>query len=160
METRIVGFKGSRRDVDNKYCIIEGDANPASLIGQMVRWQTQSGRYISGKVVRTHGSRGAMARFKRGLPGTALGGKVVVGRLPVVKEAPKKAPPARKEKPKAMKEKKPKVAEKPAKEKKALERAKKVIEKVAKKPKAKAKEKVKKAPAKKGESKSKSSKKK
>lgn len=119
MEARIVGFKGSRRDMDNKYGIIEGVQNPASLIGQTVNWQTEGGRFISGKVVRTHGSRGAMARFSRGLPGTALGSVIIIGRAPAVAKAKKPAPKAKPVAKKPVGKEKPKAAKKAEKAKKA-----------------------------------------
>lgn len=81
MEAKIVGFKRSHRNVNNKYCILESSTSLASLIGKSVRWQTPSGRFLSGRVVRTHGKSSVLAKFSKGLPGTAVGSIVVVGQI-------------------------------------------------------------------------------
>ncbi|MEE9593868.1 MAG: 50S ribosomal protein L35ae [Candidatus Hydrothermarchaeales archaeon] len=81
MEAKIVGFKRSHRNVNNKYCILESSTSLASLIGKSVRWQTPSGRFLSGSVVRTHGKSSVLAKFSKGLPGTAVGSIVVVGQI-------------------------------------------------------------------------------
>ncbi|MFQ5815472.1 MAG: 50S ribosomal protein L35ae, partial [Candidatus Hydrothermarchaeaceae archaeon] len=155
MEARIVGFKRSRRDVNNKYCILEGNTSPASLIGKTVRWQTQSGGFLSGNVIRTHGSRGVLVRFSSGLPGTAIGSRVIVGRVEVGKAVPKKRPKtSKKVEPKAKKKAKSKTVKKPEKKRKT---SKKIVKKTETKAKGKAK---KKTPTKKGKSKTKSRRKK
>lgn len=126
MEAKIIGFKGSRRDSFNNYCILEvDDKNPPALIGQKVFWKTGSGRAIRGKIIRTHGKRSLLARFKKGLPGFAIGSqldfkapvlpkakKVVIAKPKVKVEEPKvkkKAVSKKKVAPKkaAPKEKKP-----------------------------------------------------
>lgn len=78
MNAKIVGFRGSRREMYSNYAVIEtGERNPASLIGKKVIWKTQTGKTIAGKILRTHG-RQLLARFQRGLPGNAVGSEVEV----------------------------------------------------------------------------------
>lgn len=89
MEAKIIGFKGSRRDSFNNYCILEvDDKNPPALIGQKVFWKTGSGRAIRGKIIRTHGKRSLLARFKKGLPGFAIGSQLDF-KAPVLPKAKK-----------------------------------------------------------------------
>lgn len=135
MKARLIGFRGSRRDVINNYGILEvREGNIASLVGKRVSWSSDGGKLISGVILRTHGKRALLARFKKGLPGSALGGMIAIGPIP----APLK---------KARKAKKPaKVAKKPAKPvKKAEKKAKKPVKTEKKKPPVKKKEPVKKA---------------
>ncbi len=114
MKARITGFRGSRRDMNNKYCVVEvEEQNPASLIGEKVSWITESGKSIHGKIVRTHGKNKLMARFFKGLPGTALGTPLVIGRFEAIKKAEEKA---------AKIEKKKKVKTKPRIEKKRVKK--------------------------------------
>lgn len=76
MNAKIVGFRGSRREMYSNYAVIEtSDKNPASLIGKKVAWKTKTGKTIAGKILRTHG-RQLLARFQRGLPGDAIGSEV------------------------------------------------------------------------------------
>ena len=91
MKGRIEGFRGRRRGVYNNYCIIEAEdrENPAGLIGKKVLWRSQTGKSITGKVIRTHGKRSLLARFNKGLPGQAVGSLVEIGK-PVKPKARKK----------------------------------------------------------------------
>jgi large subunit ribosomal protein L35Ae len=125
MEAKIVGFKRSRRNTNNKYCIIESDGAPASLIGKTIRWQSQSGRLLFGSVIRTHGSRMALARFSRGLPGTAIGDKVFVGPMAKPKVVKKRPGIRKKIEPKAVKKAAKPPKEKAKKKKKPVKAAKK-----------------------------------
>lgn len=117
MKAKIIGFKGSRRDTYNKGCILKvEDKNPPSFIGRKVFWKTASGRAIQGKIVRTHGKGALLARFKKGIPGFAVGDELEF-RAPSL---PKPEKVARKvEKPKAVVKKAKPPAKKPAPKKKA-----------------------------------------
>ncbi|MBI5253721.1 MAG: 50S ribosomal protein L35ae [Euryarchaeota archaeon] len=78
MNAKIVGFRGSRREMYNNYAVIEaGKKNIASLTGKKVVWKTQTGKTITGKILRTHGSR-LLAKFAKGLPGNAVGSEVEI----------------------------------------------------------------------------------
>lgn len=103
MEARIVGFRKNRYDVYPNYCIIKADEEtPGKLIGQKVFWKTPSGDLIRGKIVRIHGRDSLLARFKKGLPGFAVGQGVEIGtnvHRPVLEPQRKKRttkPPVRK----------------------------------------------------------------
>ncbi|MBU2560144.1 50S ribosomal protein L35ae [archaeon] len=105
MKAKIIGFKGSRRTQDNRSCILDtDDKNPAGMVGKKVFWKTASGKVIQGKIVRTHGKHSLMARFRKGIPGNAVGDS-----LEFIAPAPPKAKkPAKKVgKPKAPAKKKP-----------------------------------------------------
>jgi ribosomal protein L35AE/L33A len=74
MKAKLIGFKGSRRTQNNQSCILDtDDKNPAGLIGKKVFWKTASGRAIQGKILHTHGKSSLLARFKKGIPGFAVG---------------------------------------------------------------------------------------
>lgn len=54
----------------------ESRANAASLVGKRVVWKSPAGKEIHGKIVGPHGNSGAVrARFNRGMPGQAIGGR-------------------------------------------------------------------------------------
>lgn len=78
MNAKIVGFRGSRREMYNNYAVIEtSEKNPAGLIGKKVVWKTQTGKTIAGKILRTHG-RCLLAKFAKGLPGNAVGSELEI----------------------------------------------------------------------------------
>lgn len=78
MSAKIVGFRGSRREMYSNYAVIEaGEKNQARLIGKKVVWKTQTGKTIEGKILRTHG-RQLLAIFEKGLPGNAIGSEVEI----------------------------------------------------------------------------------
>ncbi len=57
----------------------ESKAMASKFIGKRVVWRSPSGKEIYGKVTQPHGTRGVLrARFSRGLPGDALGGRVEI----------------------------------------------------------------------------------
>ncbi|MBI4345025.1 MAG: 50S ribosomal protein L35ae [Euryarchaeota archaeon] len=92
MEGRIVGFRGGRREMYNHYGIVEvGDANRGSFVGRKVVWKTKGEEVISGKIIKVHGG-GLMVRFRRGLPGDALGTAVEIRGAPALKGPPAKRP--------------------------------------------------------------------
>jgi large subunit ribosomal protein L35Ae len=122
MNAKIVGFKGSRRGSYNNYCIIETDEkNLASLIGKKVIWHSKTGKTITGKILRTHGKRGLLARFAKGLPGHVIGSELEFRFPKKVKKIEKKAkvkkPAKKKIKKKPSMTKKVKKSKKPAKKK-------------------------------------------
>lgn len=123
MKVKIIGFKGSRRTQNNQSCILDtDDKNPAGLIGKKVFWKTESGRTIQGKILHTHGKSSLLARFKKGIPGFAVGDELVfkAPSLPKPEKPAKKVekPEAAPKKPKAPAKKKP-AAKKKAPAKKA-----------------------------------------
>jgi ribosomal protein L35AE/L33A len=101
MKARLVAFKGRRRDIANNYGIIEvAGENAASLIGRKVTWKSNGGKRITGVIVRTHGKDALLVRFRKGLPGDALGDSLELKKKPkkvkAVKAAKKKEAPAKK----------------------------------------------------------------
>ncbi|MHA1607741.1 MAG: 50S ribosomal protein L35ae [Candidatus Freyarchaeota archaeon] len=56
---------------------VNSESIAAKLIGRTVIWVSRGGRQLRGKIVSCHGRNGAVrVRFKRGLPGEALGSTV------------------------------------------------------------------------------------
>lgn len=85
MELRITAFKGSPWQCMNTHeAVLEvrgRNANPDQLLGAHLVWKTRTGRVVRGKVVKRHGhatGNKVLARFHKGLPGTALGQTVTV----------------------------------------------------------------------------------
>jgi large subunit ribosomal protein L35Ae len=57
----------------------DSSGKAAAFIGKKVVWRSRSGKTWAGRIIATHGKRGVLiARFKKGLPGEALGGEVLV----------------------------------------------------------------------------------
>lgn len=117
MKARLVAFKGRRRDVANNYGIVEvAGENPPSLIGRRVAWKSDGGKIISGVIVRRHGRDSLLVRFRKGLPGNALGDLLELKEKPKKKKAAKAA--KKKATPKAAKKKAAPEGKKEAKKKK------------------------------------------
>ncbi len=59
---------------------VDSNKKASGLIGRIVEWvNPKSGKVIRGKIVRTHGNKGVVrTRFKKGLPGQALGTKIKI----------------------------------------------------------------------------------
>lgn len=80
----IVNFRRGKRTVTgNQMVILVNDINTkekaAKLLGKNVVFKTPAGKEMSGKISATHGSKGAVrAIFERGMPGQAIGMKVVI----------------------------------------------------------------------------------
>lgn len=94
MKAKLVAFKSRRHYVANNYGIIEvKEGNAASLIGSKVTWRSNGGKIIGGVIVRTHGRDALLARFKKGLPGDAVGDYLDLKLKPLKpKEKPKEEP--------------------------------------------------------------------
>ena len=58
---------------------IDNSNSAAKYIGRKVVWHSQSGKKLVGKVVKTHGRNGVLiSRFRKGLPGQAIGSSVEI----------------------------------------------------------------------------------
>ena len=58
---------------------IDSSNSAAKYIGKKVIWRSKSGKKLVGKIVKTHGRNGVlMSRFKKGLPGQAIGSSVEI----------------------------------------------------------------------------------
>ncbi len=107
MEASIINYRRGRRTMRGNQMILEtkgsdSRAKAAALIGKKVVWKSTAGKEIHGKIVGAHGNSGALrARFNRGMPGQAIGGKVKF-----VESNGKPAKPKKPVKPKTVEEKK------------------------------------------------------
>jgi len=58
---------------------IDSSNSAAKYIGRKVIWRSESGKKLVGKIVKTHGRNGVLlSRFKKGLPGQAIGSSVEI----------------------------------------------------------------------------------
>ncbi|MGB6680756.1 MAG: 50S ribosomal protein L35ae [Candidatus Bathyarchaeia archaeon] len=58
---------------------IDSSNSAAKYIGRKVIWRSKSGKKLVGKIVKTHGRNGVLrSRFKKGLPGQAIGSSVEI----------------------------------------------------------------------------------
>ncbi len=70
----MLGAQSYPRYVILKFPGIDDEAAASKLIGRKVIWKTSTGKEITGKIVKTHGTAGCVvAVFKKALPGQALG---------------------------------------------------------------------------------------
>ncbi|MBW2970875.1 50S ribosomal protein L35ae [Candidatus Woesearchaeota archaeon] len=85
MEAVIVNFKrGRHRQYTNQMILKIEDSDSkekaAKFVGKKVTYTSPAGKKIVGEIRSPHGNKGALrALFERGLPGQAIGKKVVVG---------------------------------------------------------------------------------
>jgi large subunit ribosomal protein L35Ae len=79
----IVNYRIGPKTQKPRECIIEfpgikSSAKAARLIGRKIAWKNEKNKVV-GKIVATHGNNGLVrARFRRGIPGQALGSFVEV----------------------------------------------------------------------------------
>ena len=84
MKGRIVNYRMGRQTQNPRHMIVKvdgiGDKGEADkLKGKKVTWTTPSGKKMEGEVAGAHGNSGAVrVRFKKGLPGQAIGSEVSI----------------------------------------------------------------------------------
>ncbi len=84
MEATIANFRRSRHSQKTNHMILYIDTidtkeKAQSLIGKSVVWKSPAGKEINGKIVNTHGNKGAVRTiFEKGMPGQSVGSKVVI----------------------------------------------------------------------------------
>ncbi len=84
MDALIANFRLGRHTKSNNHMIllvpgISKKEKATALIGKKVTWKSSSGKEIAGKVVSTHGNKGAVrVIFEKGMPGQAVGQKVAM----------------------------------------------------------------------------------
>ncbi len=80
----VVNFKIGQRIQKNNECLIkipqiDDDSAASRYLGRRVIWLNQKGKNIAGEIVDVHGRNGVVrARFRRALPGEAIGTKVAI----------------------------------------------------------------------------------
>ncbi len=75
--------RGKNTQQENQYIVeidgIESKAKASALAGKRVTWKSPAQKAISGFIMASHGSNGAVrVKFDKGLPGQAIGGRVSV----------------------------------------------------------------------------------
>lgn len=84
MNAVIMSFRRGRHTQTCNQLLLEAEgidsrAKAARLVGKKVKWKSPGSKEIFGKITDTHGNRGVLrARFSRGLPGSALGGRAEI----------------------------------------------------------------------------------
>jgi len=72
-------FRQSNHDVLIRVDGATSASSASKYIGRTVVWRSQTGKRLVGRVVSTHGDGGVLlSRFKRGLPGQAIGTSVEI----------------------------------------------------------------------------------
>ena len=81
VQGRITNYRTGPRAQYSRECLIqfvnvEGPAQAGKLIGQKVQWKNATCNLV-GRIVGLHGKNGVVrAKFKKGVPGQAIGAKV------------------------------------------------------------------------------------
>jgi len=84
MKGKIMNYRRGRKSITPKQMIIAFEeittaAKAATLVSKKVVWTSSSGKEHVGKIIHTHGKKGAVrARFNIGLPGDSVGQKIVL----------------------------------------------------------------------------------
>jgi len=84
MRALFVNYQGGQCTQQNKYALVkvEGvdDRNKAAIyIGRKIVWNSPNDNRLIGKIVGIHGRKGTLkARFRKGLPGEALGTELII----------------------------------------------------------------------------------
>lgn len=85
MEGVIKNFRRGRKTQTTNQMIVvikgvDKKEKAAELVGKSVVWKSPAGKEIKGEVRSAHGNSGALRiLFEKGMPGQAIGNKVVVG---------------------------------------------------------------------------------
>ncbi len=84
MKASITSYRRGRHTTQNNQIVLKTDdvksrEEAKKKVGKKVTYKTSGGKEIIGKVSHPHGNKGAMlARFKKGLPGQAIGEEVEI----------------------------------------------------------------------------------
>ena len=85
MEGIINNFRGGKHTkYDNQMIVIvktlDTKAKAKNILGKKVVWESPAGKKINGTVSNIHGNSGAVkVLFEKGMPGQAIGQKVIIG---------------------------------------------------------------------------------
>ena len=79
MDGTIVNYRRGRhtQKTDEVIVYVDGVNEPKAVLGKKVILHWKNGD-INGKVVDVHGKRGVRVRFKKGIPGQAIGKRVII----------------------------------------------------------------------------------
>ena len=84
MEGVIINYRGSHKTMKGNQVIVEVKGiekreQAKELVGKRAVYVTESGKRLIGKITAPHGNKGRVrVRFEKGVPGQALGRKVVI----------------------------------------------------------------------------------
>jgi len=84
LDATVLSPRRGRRTMKKRQYLIEIDtvkskSDACRYIGKKVVWRSEKNREIYGKITRWHGNKGVLrVRFKKGLPGQAIGTKVKI----------------------------------------------------------------------------------
>lgn len=84
VRARFIGYRGGQRTQHNKYALIRVDGvdsrkEASAYIGRRAVWCSASGNQLIGRVASIHGRGGVLeVRFRKGLPGDAVGTKIAL----------------------------------------------------------------------------------
>jgi large subunit ribosomal protein L35Ae len=84
MEATIMNYRRGRNTQNVRQMVLLPDgakkkAEAEKLIGKTVEWTTATGKTLTGKVSKPHGTKGAvLVQFNPGLPGQAVGTKAKI----------------------------------------------------------------------------------
>jgi large subunit ribosomal protein L35Ae len=84
MKARFLCYRGGLRTQQNNQILVKinsvNDRNiAAKYIGKKIEWKSSKGKTLIGKIVGLHGRKGVLkARFRKGLPGEAIGTELII----------------------------------------------------------------------------------
>ena len=83
MEAIIHNFRRGRHTQTTNQMILVAEGldkeKAKALVGKKVSWKSPAGKEIIGEIRAAHGSKGAVrALFEKGMPGQAIGSKVII----------------------------------------------------------------------------------
>jgi len=80
---KVIQFRRSLKHVHERHFILDfgtkSKEEAQKLIGKEVKWKSEAGKIIAGKISSSHGNKGLVrAIFERGLPGQAINTEVEI----------------------------------------------------------------------------------
>lgn len=80
---KVINFRRGLKHIHERHFILDVGAKSkeeaAKFIGKEVKWKSEAGRVIEGKISGSHGNKGLVrAIFERGLPGQAVNTEIEV----------------------------------------------------------------------------------
>ena len=80
---KVVQFRRSLKHIHERHFILDvgvkNKLEASKFIGKEVRWKSEAGKIIAGKIAGSHGNKGLVrAIFERGLPGQSINTEIEV----------------------------------------------------------------------------------